>query len=91
MFVKVFVKHGHETSGKWFSPRIVSQVDNFSSTVCVPGSNFHKIIAALEDTRVGITDDDLASHIFESIEKIDDSIDYALRMDEIHSNDHSFE
>lgn len=54
---QVFVKHRHEKRGKWMSPRVVSQVDNSFATMFVPGTNDHKRIPVLKDTRVEFDDD----------------------------------
>ena len=59
-------------------PRSVISVDLLSGIVMVPGSRGHKISAALEDTRVAIVDDDLASSIQESIDVLDNSVDDAI-------------
>lgn len=73
----------------WFSHRVVSQVDNSSGTVFVTDTNVHKIRASLEYTRVAITDDALASHILQSIEKLDVSIDDALNIKSVDCNGRS--
>lgn len=50
-------------------------------TVTILGSNGRKLVAAVEDTRLAITDDNFASHIVEAIENLDDAI--ADEMDDV--------
>ena len=76
--VQVFIQNGKEKCGKWSSPHSVISVDNDSGIVTVPGSRGHKIRAAIEDTRVAIQDDDLASSVQESIDQLDDSASEAI-------------
>lgn len=72
--VQVQFKNGHDKLEKWSSPRLVSDVDISAGIANVPGSNGQKIVAALEDTRMTFKDDYLASHILESIDRLDDGI-----------------
>lgn len=72
--VQIFVKKGHEKRGRWLSPRVVLSVDTNAGTVSVPGSNGHKVVAAVEDTRPAIVEDDFAASIVESIDQLDESI-----------------
>lgn len=67
--VKLYVKKGHESWGKWMSPLIVQIVDKSAGTVSVPDSPGHNIIASLEDVRMAITEDALATKIIGSIGK----------------------
>lgn len=76
--VQVYIKTGHEKRGKWSTPRIENMVDMSAGTVFVPGSNGKKIIAALEDTRVAIVEDYIASYVLESIDQLDDGIEESL-------------
>lgn len=78
--VQVFINNGQEKRGKWLSPRLISAVDTQAETVSVPGSNGLKIVAALGDTRLAITEDDLASQIVECIDRLDDGIADALEI-----------
>lgn len=69
--VQVCLQNGHDKSSKIISPRVVQEVYSSSVTVTIPDSNGQKIISALEDTIVAITDDNMSSHIMESVDKLD--------------------
>lgn len=72
--VQIHVKKVHEKRGKWLSNRIVQILNASAGTVSVPGSHGNNIISALEDVGITITEDDLATQIIESIDKIDHAI-----------------
>ncbi len=76
--VQIYAKDGNAKYGKWLSARPVISIDTQAGSVTVPGSSGKTITAAFEDTRHAIIDDNLASIISESIDKIDDSIDDLL-------------
>lgn len=85
---QVFVHNGHAKREKCLSPLVFQEFDISSGTVTIPGSNGSKIIAALEDTRVAIFDDDLSFHIMESIDKFDANVAESVeKTDEIVINE----
>ena len=74
--VQVFYKLEKEKRGKWLSPRTVLEIDQNAGIVKVPGSMGRTISAALEDVRIAHEPDDIVKHIFESIDQMDELINY---------------
>lgn len=71
MSVKLNIRKRHEKRGKWLSPRVVLIIDNEYDIETVPHSNGHKILVVVEETSFTVIDEDLASPIVESIDKLD--------------------
>lgn len=76
--VEVYIKPDKAKTGKWLSSRPVLTVHIPSGSLTVTGSNGRTITAVFEDKRHAIIEDDLASIIAESIDKIDSSLDEML-------------
>ena len=72
--VQVYVRTGKEKRGRWLSPRTALSIDRSAGTVTVAGSNGKRIVAAVEDTRVVVVDNDLAHAVIESLDTLNDNL-----------------
>lgn len=70
----MFIREGKEKGGKWTSPRNVLSVDRNSGTVTLCGAKNRNIVAAVEDTRIAVFEDEFAEAVVESIDKLDEEI-----------------
>ena len=73
--VQVFIKLENEKRGNWSNPKPILEYDKPSGTVIVPGTNGHKIKAAVEDVLFAITNDELALKHQQAIDELKASID----------------
>ena len=86
--VQVYTRLQNQKRGKWSDATPVLAIDPESRTVTVPGSAGRKRDAAIEDVRVAVCDNELATQIQSSIDVLYDDLDDNLsRYSEFNSDD----